>query len=372
MQPAGDLAAPLGGIGQVRDTGQQSGRVGLAVCPDQAGDGDSQAFHAGVKDEPAGLGALVPVPGLVSQQAGEHVSRRIHATGPAARTGVIQHSQQRRRVHDQHDRVRVVQHQPGLRARDPEPVRERGHRVIEQPLLPACQRPQGERFGVLQHLAQPVVSPVQELPPPLPGTAGQQQDPQVRAILRRCRLREQASQARPGLGIVDNQHRGLASIPHHADRRPLLPGLHPHRPPPIRSKVCGKLQGQAGLPRAALPGHQPHPQVPPGHAPRPQLAQFRPRPERHHLGLRAQVPGSTVPARGTGDCAARSRRCHGGRERLQRSLAPFCHAGIPLPPVTRQLPHHRGHEPRQRRQHPRPAPPRALRPQTPAPPRPRR
>ena len=91
--------------------------------------------------------------------------------------------------------------------------------------------------------------------------------------------------------------------------------------------------------------------APPGHAPLPQLAQSRPRPERHHLGLRAQVPGSTMLARGTGDWAARSRRCHGGHERLQRSLAPSCHAGIPLPQVTRQLPHHRRQEPRERRQH---------------------
>jgi hypothetical protein len=96
--------------------------------------------------------------------------------------------------------------------------------------------------------------------------------------------------------------------------------------------------------------------APPGHAPLPQLAQSRPRPERHHLGLRAQVPGSTMLARGTGDWAARSRRCHGGHERLQRSLAPSCHAGIPLPQVTRQLPHHRRQEPRQRRQHPRQRP----------------
>ena len=110
--------------------------------------------------------------------------------------------------------------------------------------------------------------------------------------------------------------------------------------------------------------------APPGHAPLPQLAQSRP--ERHHLGLRAQVPGSTMLARGTGDWAARSRRCHGGHERLQRSLAPSCHAGIPLPQVTRQLPHHRRHEPRQRRQHPPPAPRPLPRPQTPAPPRPRR
>lgn len=97
--------------------------------------------------------------------------------------------------------------------------------------------------------------------------------------------------------------------------------------------------------------------APPGHAPLPQLAQSRPRPERHHLGLRAQVPGSTMLARGTGDWAARSRRCHGGHERLQRSLAPSCHAGIwGAPQVTRQLPHQRRQEPRQRRQHPRQRP----------------
>lgn len=64
--------------------------------------------------------------------------------------------------------------------------------------------------------------------------------------------------------------------------------------------------------------------APPGHEPLPQLAQSRPQPERHHLGLRAQVPGSTMLARGTGDWAARSRRCHGGHEHLQRSLAPSC------------------------------------------------
>jgi hypothetical protein len=91
--------------------------------------------------------------------------------------------------------------------------------------------------------------------------------------------------------------------------------------------------------------------APPGHAPLPQLAQSRPRPERHHLGLRAQVPGSTMLARGTGDWAARSRRCHGGHERLQRSLAPSCHAGIPLPQVTRQI-----HTPPQARTPPAPRP----------------
>ena len=63
--------------------------------------------------------------------------------------------------------------------------------------------------------------------------------------------------------------------------------------------------------------------APPGHAPLPQLAQSRPRPERHHLGLRAQLPGSTMLARGTGDWAARSRRCHGPGRKPQ---------------------HHRGHD----------------------------
>ena len=118
----------------------------------------------------------------------------------------------------------------------------------------------------------------------------------------------------------------------------------------------GKLPGQAGLPRTALPGYQPHPQAPAGRAPLPQLVQFPPRAERDHLGLRTQVPGSTVPAGGTSHCAARIRRYHGRSELLQRGLALFSRLGIPLPPVTRQLPHHRRHEPCQRSQRPRQRP----------------
>ena len=245
MQPAGHLAAPLGGIGQVRNTGQQSGRAGLAVRPDQAGDGDSQAFHAGVKDEPAGPGALVPVPGLVSQQAREHISSRVHATGPAACAGLIQHSQQRRRVHDQHDRVRILQHQPGLRARDPEPVRERGHRVIEQLLLPACQRPQGDQLRCL----------------PAPGSAGSQ--PRLGAAATTPRHFGPAARsadpgnplplpppraARPGLAW--SRHSRLLAPRAHRYPAPRRPPSPPARVPPTSSAT----HAQQGPRQAAGPG----------------------------------------------------------------------------------------------------------------------
>ena len=61
--------------------------------------------------------------------------------------------------------------------------------------------------------------------------------------------------------------------------------------PPVVLQIPGELNGQACLPRAALPRHQPYRDLPGRPAPLEQLIQLRARPERHDAGLGTQQRG---------------------------------------------------------------------------------
>ena len=205
---------------------------------------------------------------------------------PAAGAGVIQHGQQRRRVHHQHHRVRVGQPQP---ARPGSPPRAAPRTPPAPRRTPPADRHRPRLAPALPVQARAGHSPRRGCCRPAAATTPRRCGPAA------------GSAGTPGLpAAVAASPAGSRRSPRRAVPAPALQhrdrvGLLPADPSTATQPAARSPSWRASrvLPDPPGPGHQPHPRRPPA-THHPATGPARPRPEPDHLRLRPQIPGRTV------------------------------------------------------------------------------
>ena len=211
---------------------------------------------------------MFPVPGFfMAQQPGDHLvltgyrANRVIAIGdlPARAVPLVQDRKQRGGVHEEHDGASADRGHPHGGTASVELLRERNQRVLENGFLAglARQRPQHPRCHGSQHLAGSRLAFGDQLLPPFPCTAREQEHPCGNAGLSRGDL---ADQARQGFGLVDDQQHRFGTVADRVGGQLLTARLDPVAIAAVLLPgLGGQLQCQTGLAAARLASDQLHP-----------------------------------------------------------------------------------------------------------------